>query len=241
MIGIYRITNIIDNKCYIGKSLNIEGRINDHKINRRSNKHLQNAIKKYGIENFTFEILEECTKDNYSEREIYWIEYYDSMNNGYNETSGGEFEPGYKWSEEACKRKCGKGNPMYGKHHDSNFKRIISESNRNRTRNSDNIKGDKNPAYGRHWYNNGLENKFLSDEDYENNFKNFGFVRGMIRFKEHNEKISSSLKGKKRNYSSIQGRKLINNGIENKYVYPDEIQSYLDNGWNYGRVKKVIK
>lgn len=47
------------------------------------------AIKKYGIENFDFSIIEECSPDFLDERERYWISYYDSYNNGYNRTPGG--------------------------------------------------------------------------------------------------------------------------------------------------------
>lgn len=46
-------------------------------------------MNKYGISNFTFEIIEECDKQSLNEREIYWIEYYDSFHNGYNMTIGG--------------------------------------------------------------------------------------------------------------------------------------------------------
>lgn len=50
------------------------------------------AINKYGIENFTFEIIESQV-ENYNDRERYWIKYYDSYENGYNETEGGENPP----------------------------------------------------------------------------------------------------------------------------------------------------
>lgn len=47
------------------------------------------AIRKYGLENFTFEVLEECPSELLNEREIYWINYFDSYYNGYNCTLGG--------------------------------------------------------------------------------------------------------------------------------------------------------
>lgn len=84
------------------------------------------------------------------------------------------------------------------------FGKSIAYSNHNRKRNSNNIKGDKNPAYGKHWYNNGLINKFLSDEDYELNYKNLGFIRGMLRSKEHNKKIGNSLRGKHKSEEHIR-------------------------------------
>ena len=97
MKGIYKITNITNNKSYIGKSSNIEERWNYH-LNRYNNikeynKPLYRAFRKYGISNFSFEILEEL-ENNYdivsNEREKYWIQYYNTFNFGYNATIGGD-------------------------------------------------------------------------------------------------------------------------------------------------------
>lgn len=88
MIGIYKITNKINNKIYIGQSTNIEKRWQQH-IAKYSDTLIHKAIIKYGAENFEFEIIEECTKDELNDREIYWVAYYDSYNNGYNMTAGG--------------------------------------------------------------------------------------------------------------------------------------------------------
>jgi hypothetical protein len=59
-------------------------------INKRN--HLYNAMRQYGKDNFLFEIIELCDNDNniLNEREIYWINYYNSYETGYNETRGGE-------------------------------------------------------------------------------------------------------------------------------------------------------
>ena len=67
MIGIYKITNLINNKVYIGQSVNIQQRFKKHKTkykdisNEESNKILYKAMRKYGLENFSFEIIEECS------------------------------------------------------------------------------------------------------------------------------------------------------------------------------------
>lgn len=96
MIGIYKITNLINNKCYIGQSIHIEKRFAQHKspyeIECNSDKPLYQAFKKYGIENFSFEILEECTQDELNDKEKFYIEKYQSLihQNGYNIRSGGE-------------------------------------------------------------------------------------------------------------------------------------------------------
>lgn len=100
MMGIYKITNTINNKCYIGLSRDIEYRWKEHKYkaihNKKcKNKPLYNAFKKYGIDNFVFEVLKECKEDELSDLEIFYINKYKSNNNkyGYNITGGGESGP----------------------------------------------------------------------------------------------------------------------------------------------------
>ena len=92
MIGIYKITNLINNKSYIGQSVDINRRFRSHKSYpfEKSNYPLYRAFKKYGIDNFSFEILEECPIEELNEKEIYYINYYDTYNNGYNQTTGGQ-------------------------------------------------------------------------------------------------------------------------------------------------------
>lgn len=73
MIGIYKITNNLNNHAYIGQSIHIEHRWQEHKTQynweRESNKPLYLAFQKYGIENFTFEVLEECESNELSIKE----------------------------------------------------------------------------------------------------------------------------------------------------------------------------
>lgn len=100
--GIYTITNNINNKKYVGLSKNCYKRWYDHKeAARRPKKPYQfrspiyNAMRKYGINNFSFNIIEECPVDKLKEREIYWIEKLDTYNNGYNATKGGDLPEGH--------------------------------------------------------------------------------------------------------------------------------------------------
>jgi len=74
--GIYKITNLISNKLYVGCASNIRTRINGHLYDLRkgvhSNTYLQKAWSKYGERNFVFEIIEKCDKNNLHAREHYW-------------------------------------------------------------------------------------------------------------------------------------------------------------------------
>lgn len=93
LCDIYKYTNIINNKIYIGQSKDILCRQKQHLYeskNIRDNSIFHKAIKKYGIKNFNFEIIEECDQNKLNEREIFWIAYYNSLvPNGYNMTPGG--------------------------------------------------------------------------------------------------------------------------------------------------------
>ena len=93
MAFIYKITNSVNGKSYIGKTnFTIEKRfkqhISDSKRDRCKDRPLYRAMNKYGVDNFNIEILEE-TKDP-AEREIFYIEYYETYKSGYNATKGGD-------------------------------------------------------------------------------------------------------------------------------------------------------
>ena len=94
MAYIYQITNLINQKKYIGKTEKInpidrwKEHLKDAKRDYRKDRALYKAINKYGAENFSFKILEETDSPN--EREQYYIKYYDTYHNGYNETLGGD-------------------------------------------------------------------------------------------------------------------------------------------------------
>ena len=96
--GIYKISNNITNLVYIGQSKDINRRFIQHRCIEHSpnmleyNNQIHCAMRKYGIENFTFEIIEECSPEKLNEREKYWISFYNSYKNGYNGTEGGDFQ-----------------------------------------------------------------------------------------------------------------------------------------------------
>lgn len=89
---IYKITNILNQKSYIGKTIrDPEIRWNEHKQdNKHPNLPLQRAFKKYGIDSFSFEIIEEVKEELLDEREKYYIKKFNTYKQGYNATLGGE-------------------------------------------------------------------------------------------------------------------------------------------------------
>lgn len=96
--GIYKITNKINGKVYIGQSRDIKQRWRREKSGAFSpgnvdyNCSRSKAFRKYGIENFTFEVIEECSIEALNEKEKYWANYYNSyVPNGYNEALCGDY------------------------------------------------------------------------------------------------------------------------------------------------------
>lgn len=90
---IYKITNNINGKCYVGKTeRTIQVRWSEHTRPSRwkLDLPLYRAFLKYGIDNFSVEELEECEDVILDDREIYWIDYFDAYSKGYNCTAGGE-------------------------------------------------------------------------------------------------------------------------------------------------------
>lgn len=88
--GIYKITNVVDNKIYIGCASNVRTRKNGHlhdlKNNYHKNSYLQNAWNKHGEVNFKFEVVELCDIKLLHEKEHFWVSYYNALdrNIGYN-------------------------------------------------------------------------------------------------------------------------------------------------------------
>lgn len=165
MIGIYKIENLVNGKVYIGQSVDIYRRIWEHsnelKNNNHYNKYLQRAYNKYGEENFKFEIIEECEEDSLTEREQYWIDYYNGINSidNYNFRDAGnkgklsditkqklsELNLGKKHTEET-KQKISLSNK--GRYVSDETRRKISENTKGKENRRH--KGSTNGMYGRH-------------------------------------------------------------------------------------------
>lgn len=87
MIGIYKITNKNNGKVYIGQSNNIERRLAEHKKEHSVN--IDDYIQILGVENFDFEVLEECSLEEIDKKEQEYIKKYNSCEKGYNHQIGG--------------------------------------------------------------------------------------------------------------------------------------------------------
>lgn len=96
MVGvIYKITNNLNGKVYIGQTVQpLRDRWYRHCGNygstNENNMAIKRAIKKYGKKNFTIEEIESCDYNDLDEKERFWINYYNSYNEGYNSTLGGQ-------------------------------------------------------------------------------------------------------------------------------------------------------
>ena len=91
-IGIYKITNKLDGKIYIGQSVDLERRINEHKQKRTMT--IDEYINVLGVEHFDFEVIETCSIEELDSREQYFISKYNSKEKGYNLTIGGSNSEG---------------------------------------------------------------------------------------------------------------------------------------------------
>ena len=136
---IYKVTNKVNGKCYIGKTVyNLEHRKKGHlKVKNIRNYPFYNALNKYGLGSFTWETIYVCNnEEELNKMEMYFIKELNTLHpNGYNLSLGGDGQSGFKHSEES-KRKISENNwmrglpkerhPMYGKHHTSESKSKMS-------------------------------------------------------------------------------------------------------------------
>ena len=94
IIGIYKITNLVTKQSYIGQSVDVASRWKQHikcglGIDASHTNMLYNSMQKYGVWNFAFELIEQCSKEQLNEREKFYISLYQTDKFGYNMTQGG--------------------------------------------------------------------------------------------------------------------------------------------------------
>lgn len=99
--SIYRIVCFVTGKCYVGRTMDVEGRKVEHFRALRLKKHhstkLQRAYNKYGLDKFYFEVIESgVSSEAIESTEIQWIEHFNSYHAGYNDTLGGDNPPPHR-------------------------------------------------------------------------------------------------------------------------------------------------
>lgn len=205
--GIYRITNTITNKSYIGSSADITGRWYHHKTTLKYNKHhsirLQRSYNIHGEDNFKYEIIEECDKDDLLIREQYYIDLLDGYKNGYNSTPyPGKNNLGMKHSDETKEiiREKSKGNKnMLGKKHTDETKEKIRLKLKDKPLSEETKKRMSESGKGR----------ITSDET---KLKLHNAHSGKVLSEEHKHKLSLAKLGKKQNPEVIANRVKKNTG-----------------------------
>lgn len=230
MSTIYRITNKINNKAYIGQTTNnIYHRWYHHcydAVKLNVNFAFYNAIRKYGTECWHIEILENVEDVNMlNEREIYWIAHYNTFKNGYNSSSGGNQKTIY--SEETRKKHSEwmlNNSPLKGKKHSKELKIKRSKALKGIIKNKEWIRkiSESNKGNVR-----STESKLKQSETR---------IRKNIKpTKKWRENMSKLFSGEG---NPAYGRIWLNNAMENKYVYKDEINLWLEKGFELGMKKK---
>lgn len=188
--GIYKITNNLNHHFYIGQSIHIQQRWKEHRKTFDKNKMtttvLQKAFHKYGFENFSFEIIEECEPDKLNEREVFYIS---TLKPEYNMNEGGTGNKGYVVSDEIKNVLSRKGRKQWDSYDEETKKNIIKNH----------LTG---PRKGKH---RSEETKKLLAEKTREYFRRNG---GMSE--EQKQNISKALKGKlrpndERNFKPVMG------------------------------------
>lgn len=212
-IGIYKITNKETGQLYIGQSINIKKRFQDHiRGDGCPNSKIDCAIKKYKQDNFEFEIIEEFNKDTpflndvLNDSEQYYIAAYNTFNDDfhYNLTPGGDFNP--MKVPKIAKKMSEKGNAFYGKCHSKTAKKKMSQAKKG---------------------------KSLSEEHKQ---KISQALTGKHRSEETKQKISKSHRGKKLTDEHIQ--KIIQSKKGFKHSDKTKEKMSISHIKNYARIVK---
>ena len=264
---IYKTTNLINGKIYIGQHKSEEYDSSYY----GSGKILKSAINKYGIENFSNTVLCYCeSKKELDKLERQLIKQYNSRNPniGYNISFGGEGGDlvtclPYSDYEKFCNHiselnKSGVVG-MKGKKLSDEHKRKIGEGNRGKVHSKEWVDKQRDKVKGKTAWNKGLtiddervrkyaRKKGVFKHSDETKLKISNSKKGIsnsIKNKdEWRKNLSNSLKGKKKSDAHAEkcrkvavGRIWINNGSESKMIYPEDLETYIKEGYKKGRVK----
>lgn len=182
---IYKATNLVNEKSYIGQTIvGLEKRRRRHIVEangKHNNFYFHNALKKYGLENFKWKIIEYCdSKEEMDEMEFHYIKQYNSRVAGYNLTFGGDGTVGFKFSAEQKLKlsKIRKGRKMT---EEARLKLILNHAD---------FSGENNPMYG---VTSPMKGKHHT---VETKLKISNHLKGRKFSDEHKRKISEAHKGK---------------------------------------------
>lgn len=191
MTGIYCITNNLNGKKYVGKSeVDVKARLQEHRTTKNvgnTNEHLHRSILKYGLENFSFEVIEECEPSQCCQRERYWIEKLNCIYpNGYNYTSGGENASGFTFSELSRQKmsESRKAIPNVSElsRNAAQHRQWSSDQKDKISRWASECWKNPKPGYGptgRIWVNNGYEQHTILPEEFDT-YADKGYVKGRL-------------------------------------------------------------
>jgi len=241
---IYKITNLMNHKCYIGQTTNFKRRRKDHIESLNKNNHhnilLQRSWNKYGMHNFKFEIIGYCyDKENIYIQETECKYFFNTFNRlyGYNiaiDEKGGNT---YTYLPEDCKKKRNKKISIAnkGRKHTIETKIKVSESLKGR-RGQQKLKNKTyEEIYGIEEAQKQKEKRGISNEGKHTirKGKTYEEIYGIERIFEEINKRSKE-------------KKWINNGLIQTYSSYEELETYLQNGWKLGMLytrwnKKIVK
>lgn len=220
--GIYLVKNLINSHGYIGQSVNIKKRfINHHCVDYKNPKNccyntkFYQALRKYGLENFSIQILELCPPSELDQKEIYYIGKYDTYNHGYNSTVGGQEWTPLIHSEETERKR----------------KQTLSQTQALMAENHPRAKMSNEEVLSvRQRYINGETVKSIY-EDYKNLYSNEGTFRRIILGKSYKSVASMPTKEEIR-YTNA---KLTSDQVkELRNKYSTKMYSYAALGREYG-------
>ena len=229
---VYMYINNVDGMMYIGQTINEYRRKNQHlaasrsSFSRNSGQPFIQALKKYGISNFEYRRLfvtkdiEDITKlkEILEKLEIAYIEFYDSINKGYNRTRGGRGMKGYSLPESSRlqirEKHLGKPLSLETRIKQSLVQKIVQNRQEIKERKSKQMSGENNPMYDVHLnghlnHNFGKKHSFATKEKISNARKGKGHSvseetkkkisssnKGKIKTEEHRKKLSTAIKGR---------------------------------------------
>ncbi len=227
---IYKFQNNLNNKIYIGQTRKERDRYNSHVNCKNPLYELDRAIKYYGIENFTYEIIESFKSDNLDEvnswmdkREEYYIFFYNSLSpNGYNLLSNRHHPEFSEVTKEKISTSClGSNNGFYGKKHSEETRKRMSESAKKRGNNNSYEKIRAIDYYD----NNKFICTFINYKECKNYFRGICGDK-ILRKKLNNIPVNKALDNIKLIYSDKPGHRSVSYKPHSKETIEKQKQSY---------------